>query len=365
MSSGGKRRKGGHEEHEEHVNHERWLVSYADMLTLLFVLFVVLFSMSDINQKKFAQLAAGLQEGFGAQSAAFTSRGGALDGSGNSSEIVQIDPGANPGDGSSGTDHLTTQQQQAVQAAVKAQSRSQASKNAEAAAKEAENLKKIENKIADALAKEKLLGSVKFTVDRRGLVVTIVTNEVVFDGNRADLQPGGEKILNAIAPTLAKLPNNVEVDGNTNQLKAQTTYYPSGWELSAARASTTVRYLVGHGLAKNRMSAVGFSDTKPLIKPSDPRSVTMNRRVDVVVLTTLPADQAALLPAAAGADANLHTGQTTAQAAAIAKAAQQADSAADTTTDSTDSTDSTGTGTTGTSTTETATSTTTASTTTN
>jgi chemotaxis protein MotB len=140
------------------------------------------------------------------------------------------------------------------------------------------------------------------------------------------------KILDAIAPTLAKLPNNIEVDGNTNQLKAQTTYYPSGWELSAARAATTVRYLIGHGLAKGRMSAVGFSDTKPLISPSDPRSITMNRRVDVVVLTTLPADQAALLPAAAGDDAKLHTGQTTAQAAAIAKAAQQADSTADTTT---------------------------------
>jgi chemotaxis protein MotB len=66
------------------------------------------------------------------------------------------------------------------------------------------------------------------------------------------------------------------------------------------------------------MSAVGFSDTKPLIAPSDPRSVTMNRRVDVVVLTTLPADQAALLPAAAGADTQLHTGQTTAEAEAAA-----------------------------------------------
>jgi chemotaxis protein MotB len=329
--SSGKRKRGGHEEHEEHVNHERWLVSYADMLTLLFVLFVVLFSMSDINQKKFAELAAGLEEGFGSQSAAFTSRGGTMDGTGNNTEVMQIDPGANPGDGSAGTEHLTSVQQEAVKAAVQAQSRSQAQKNAEAAAKEAENLKKVENKVSDALAKEKLLGSVKFSVDRRGLVVTIVTNEVVFGGNRADLQPGGEKILNAIAPTLAKLPNNIEVDGNTNQLNAKTTFYPSGWELSAARASTTVRYLVGHGLAKGRMSAVGFSDTKPLISPSDPRSVTMNRRVDVVVLTTLPADQAVLLPSAAGADAKLHTGQTTVQAQAIAKAAQQSAGSADTT----------------------------------
>jgi chemotaxis protein MotB len=69
------------------------------------------------------------------------------------------------------------------------------------------------------------------------------------------------------------------------------------------------------------MSAVGFSDTKPLIDPKDPRAVTMNRRVDVVVLTMLNAEQAALLPAAAGDDAKLHTGTTTKQAAAEAKAA--------------------------------------------
>src|SRR4051812_13588421 len=234
MSSGrrgAKRRRGGHEEHEEHVNHERWLVSYADMLTLLFVLFVVLYSMSDVNLKKFSELAQGLSAGFGAQSAAFTEQSSTLDGSGQSAEIVRIDPGANPGDGKTGTANMTEKEKVAVEAAVQAQDRSKASKSAQAATKEAEKLKKLENKLSDALSKAKLLNAVQFTIDRRGLVVTIVTNEVVFDGNRADLQAGGKKILDALAPTLAKLPNNIEVDGNTNQLKAVTTYYPSGWEL--------------------------------------------------------------------------------------------------------------------------------------
>jgi chemotaxis protein MotB len=314
MSSGGggaKRKKGGHEEHEEHVNHERWLVSYADMLTLLFVLFVVLFSMSSVDQKKFAELAAGLSAGFGAQSVAFQGSASTLDGSGNATQFIPIDPGANPGDGGSGTASMSAKEKQAVEAAVRAQSRAKASQDAQAAAKEAENLKKVEEKISDALAKSKLLSDVKFTIDERGLVVTVITNEVVFDGNRADLQPGGAKILDAIAPALAKLPNNIEVDGHTNQLKAKTTFYPSGWELSTARASTVVRYLVDHGLTKSRMQAVGFSDTKPLLPASDPRSVQLNRRVDVIVLTTLSADQAALLPAAAGSDSTLHTGATT------------------------------------------------------
>ncbi|WP_305784862.1 flagellar motor protein MotB [Symbioplanes lichenis] len=321
MSSGGKpKKKGGHEEHEEHVNHERWLVSYADMLTLLFVLFVVLFSMSSVDQKKFAELAAGLSEGFGAASAAFSGNVSNLDGAGQASTVVPIDPGVNPGGGDGGTAGMTKEQKEAVEKAVKAAERAESSKNAQAAVKEAESLKKLENKIADALKKAKLLNQVKFTIDQRGLVVTVVTNEVVFAGNRADLQPGGKKILDAIAPALAKLPNNIEVDGHTNQLKATTTFYPSGWELSAARASATVRYLIADGLPKKKMSAVGFSDTKPLIPASDPRSVTMNRRVDVIVLTTLTADQASLLPTAAGDDSELHTGQTSAEAAAAAKA---------------------------------------------
>jgi chemotaxis protein MotB len=315
MSSGGggaRRRKGGHEEHEEHVNHERWLVSYADMLTLLFVLFVVLFSMSSIDQKKFAELAAGLSAGFGAQSAAFQGQTSNLEGSGAAAQVVEIDPGANPGDGSSGTQNLTKAQQVAVDRAVQAQSRAKASQDAQAATKEAENLKEIERKIADALQREKLLDQVKFTIDQRGLVVTVLTNEVVFEGDRAELRAGGATILDALAPTLVKLPNNIEVDGNTNQLASQTKYYPSGWELSAARASVVVRHLTDDGLVKSRMSAVGFSDTKPLIDPADPRSITMNRRVDVVVLTMLKPDQAALLPAAAGADSKLHAGETTA-----------------------------------------------------
>ena len=311
MSSGGggaKRRKGGHEEHEEHVNHERWLVSYADMLTLLFVLFVVLFSMSSVDQKKFAELAAGLSEGFGAQTAALSGSAANLDGT--TPQPVSINPAARPDDGSSGTAGMTKEQQEAVKRAVQAAGRVKASKNAEAATKEVANLKAIEKKITEALIKAKLQNQVKFTIDQRGLVVTIITNEVTFEGNRADLKSGGAKILDSVAPALAALPNNVEVDGHTNQLKARTTYYPSGWELSAARASTVVRYLTDHGLAKSRMSAVGFSDTKPLIDPKDPKSVQMNRRVDVVVLTTLTAEQAALLPAAAGEDAKPHPGAT-------------------------------------------------------
>ncbi len=307
--SGSRKKKGGHEEHEEHVNHERWLVSYADMLTLLFVLFVVLYSMSNVDKKKFAELASGLSEGFGAQSAAFSGSAATLDGSGNSTAVIPIDPGANPGLGGSG-DAKAKSEQQKIAEAVAAAERARASKDARAAMKEAKNLKEIEKKITNALVKAKLRDSVKFTIDERGLVVTVVTNEVVFDGNKANLQSGGAKILGAIAPTVQTLPNNLQVDGHTNQLKVRTSFYPSGWELSTARASTVVRYFEKHGIDDRRLTASGYADTRPLISPKDPKSVTMNRRVDVVILSTISADQRALLPAAAGDDAKLHAGAT-------------------------------------------------------
>jgi chemotaxis protein MotB len=301
-SGGPRKKKGGHEEHEEHVNHERWLVSYADMLTLLFVLFVVLFSMSNVDKEKFAELAAGLSAGFGAQSAAFTGQTSTLDGGGNDTNAVPIDPGTNPGLGGPGDKKSKEQQERdaAVQRAVAAEKRAEASQDAKAAVKEVENLRKIQEQITAALTKQKLQNNVTFTIDERGLVVTIVTNEIVFEGNRAELRAGGRKILDAIDPTLKGLPNKLQIDGHTNQLNVRTAFYPSGWELSTARASTVVRHLAAAGLAPGRMTASGYSDTRPLINPKDPRSVTMNRRVDIVVLSGLPADQRELLPAAAG-----------------------------------------------------------------
>ena len=102
----------------------------------------------------------------------------------------------------------------------------------------------------------------------------------------------------AMVPPLARVDNQLQVDGHTNQLNVSTAPYPSGWELSSARASSVVRYLIEQGhLAAHRLSAAGYSDQRPLLPPSDPRSVTRNRRVDIVVLSKLPASARASLVA--------------------------------------------------------------------
>jgi chemotaxis protein MotB len=295
------RRKHGAGHDEEHESHERWLITYADMLTLLMVLFIVLFAMSQVDQKKFAQLADGLRAGFGARTVAFQGQASVLDGAGGETSAIPMLPNLDPGlagskggNTSGGVDTTST----AAKAAVAASDRARATKAATDVAREVDNLKEIQQKITDALKKQNLDKNVMFTIDERGLVVTVVTSSVVFAGDRADLLEPGRRIVDAVVGPLQALPNRLEVDGHTNQLNVPTVNYPSAWELSTARASAVVRYLNGHGIAIDRLSAAGFAGTRPLLPPSDPRAPTMNRRVDIVVLSTLPASERALLPAA-------------------------------------------------------------------
>ena len=96
---------------------------------------------------------------------------------------------------------------------------------------------------------------------------------------------------------LAPLPNDIAVEGNANNLAISSAIYPSNWELSGARASSVVRYLIGtDGIAAQRLSATGFGSSRPLYPASDPRSVSYNRRVDLVVVSQQPAAVRALLP---------------------------------------------------------------------
>jgi chemotaxis protein MotB len=298
VSGGGhgkRRHRGGHE--EEHENHERWMVSYADMLTLLFVLFVVLFAISQVDQRKFAALKNGLAAGFGADTP-FDGGTGVRTDNGAATDPVSISPDL----GSTGG---TPAERKVAKDAVAAANAAKAAAQMADAQREVDQFRKLQKQIATALAAEKVGAAVRFTIDSRGLVVTVVTSSVVFGGDSAQLLPAGQRILAVIGPTLRPLRNSVEVDGHTNQLRVPTRSYPSAWELSCARASAVVRYLVDRtGLSARRMSASGYAGERPLYPPTDPRAVTLNRRVEIVVLSTLPAEERGLLPTAAQSNAN-------------------------------------------------------------
>ncbi len=137
-----------------------------------------------------------------------------------------------------------------------------------------------------------------FQITAEGLVVHIVADQVLFGAEQATLRGEGKTVLDALAPTLAGLANELKVEGHTNSLAVTPGGpYPSNWELSTARATTVLRYLVEtDGLDQNRMQAAGFAATRPLLPDTDPKSVTANRRVDVVVLSTASAEASSLLP---------------------------------------------------------------------
>lgn len=306
MSGGakGKGRKGAHEE-EEHVNHERWLVTYADMLTLLMVLFIVLFAISQVDKKKFNALRNGLATGFGAPPVGFSGQETTIDGSANSVSPMDLSAGVGGKVDKKEQPETTAAggeaDKDAVKDAVQKADLARQQKMQDEAKAEANRFEEVKAKISAGLQKAGNVNGVQFTIDERGLVVTVITSDVVFAGDRADLLAGGQKILNAIGPVIGPLPNRIEVDGHTNQLKVATVNYPSGWELSTARACTVVRYLHQQaGIPEDRLSAAGFADTRPLYAPSDPRSVERNRRVEIVVQSMLPAAERALLPSAVG-----------------------------------------------------------------
>jgi chemotaxis protein MotB len=283
VSSGGPaRRSRKHHVEEEHENHERWLVSYADMLTLLFCLFVVLFAMSQVDKAKFAALASGLAHSFGtpvsANDSSTGSQASVLNGLPSAVDIAA-------GVGESTTSQGVTKQQ--VDAAA-AQAALQRAQNVEAEAQKAyEQLAAARAQIDAALTRAGYAGAATYQIDERGLVVHVVADNVLFDSAQATLRPTGGKLLDAVAPTLKNLPNQVRVEGHANIEPVDPRGpWPSNWELSAYRATTVLRHLSGDGVPEVRLSAAGYGSTQPLVPYSNPSAMTVNRRVDIVVLST-------------------------------------------------------------------------------
>lgn len=283
----GRRRARRHEE-EEHENHERWLVSYADMVTLLMVLFIVLFAISQVDKAKFEELASGLTASFGGPISVVqgtADRPGVLDG------------GAMPVDIERAIGSPQDVDRASVDAAAAQAAVERAQRIAAEAAATYDDLAVARAKLEAALVAAGYSDAARFEIDERGLVVRIVADAVLFDAERADLRPEGRAILAAIAPTLTELPHALRVEGHANHLPVTPGGdWPSNWELSAWRATTVLRALAGEGVPEARMHAAGYGSTRPLVPESDPAAISVNRRVDVVVLSTASAEANALLP---------------------------------------------------------------------
>ena len=279
---GGRRRK--REEHEEPENHERWAVSYADMMTVLVGLFIVLYSISQVDQAKFEQLRESLAAGFGHRAPSMlVGSTGPLTGI----EAIEISPHL--------ADEAGLEADPVVERPPDVDGPTQDEVNMEAALVEYDRLEGVAEQIQAALQAQALGDRVQFRITERGLMIGMVADDVFFTAASAELSLTAMKVIDTITPVLVSLPNEISVEGHANVLPVSGRY-ATNWELSSDRATQVLRRMVEiGGLQPTRVSAVGFGDARPLNDPNaDPLSV--NRRVDVVVMSGLSEEIRVLLP---------------------------------------------------------------------
>jgi chemotaxis protein MotB len=275
---------------EEHVNHERWMVTYADMLTLLFVLFVVLYAMSQVDEAKYAALKEGLSEGFG-MTAVMQGSDGAMQAS-----SLDTEPQAKSDEAEQQFGGVDPEVQQKIDEAVSAHDRSQLQHQYAEAAAETRDLQEVWREINAALAKKGLQEDVQAVLDERGLVISLVSKHIVFEPNLATLSPRGREVVDTMAPVLRRISAPLEISGHTNQVDVKPKYYDTDWDLSSARAITVLRYLhESRGLPQERLRLSAFGHEKPLMDPRRKGSQEVNKRVDIVVLSSLAAESRQLL----------------------------------------------------------------------
>src|SRR5437588_4952346 len=267
MSASAGRRRGRRRRHGgEHEDEERWLLTYADMITLLMALFMVLFSISAVNKAKLQSLQQSLQEAFSGQ---ILPGGTAIrqDGGGSQTQQVSsvptipaIQPLVGPQTSPSG--------QQTPNPGVQQQS--------------FEHLKQEIDRWAQSHG---LASEVETVIQQRGLVIRLLTDKVLFDSGQAELKPQSQPILGRVGELLrTETRNPIAVEGHTDDVPITGSVYPTNWELSTARASRVVRFLVDAGVDAGRLSAAGYADLHPIATNASADGRSHNRRVEIVLL---------------------------------------------------------------------------------
>ena len=239
---------------EEPENHERWLISYADFITLLFAFFVVMYAISVVNEGKYKVFAMSLDNAFAGKDT-----------------VVVVVPG----------------QPQAVAVPVHALPSPLQRKRAEALRRERESMKKLAQDLSATLAPLVKEGKVKVTQTSLGVSVEINAS-VLFDPGEARLAPDSDQALRALGVLLKEDTHKIQVEGHTDASDSSTMQFPSNWELSSVRASSVVRLFIESGVAPARLTAVGRAANAPVAANDTPEGKARNRRVAVTILSELP-----------------------------------------------------------------------------
>jgi len=276
-------RRSKHQEHEEEIeNSERWLLTYADMITLLLALFIVLFAVSSINSKKFLALALGLKNTFDPKPGVLPNGSGLLqEASLTKTSGTQLDqklPTVSPLE--PGATTTTT-----LPAGAGGTSGTGTGTGTGTGSNGPEPLNQIQREVENALVAKGLTTAASTMSQTRGLVVQVLADKVFFATDAADLGPVGDSVVDTIASVLGTDTNGVVVEGYTDNQPIAGGPYASNLELSAVRAVNVAQRLTTiDGLDPSRVSAEGYGETHPAVPNDSPAHQAMNRRIDVVIL---------------------------------------------------------------------------------
>ena len=247
---------------EEPENHDRWLVSYADFITLLFAFFVVMYSSSSVNQLKYSQLSSAMTTAFNRPK---------VD-SGKINGEKQEDGEPNP------PTRSINKIPQIIEPIAPPKT-----KNDPSLIKQ-DKINQMEKELTKALKPFILSGKIGVTQTPRGLRIDIKDSFLFNPGSVKIANTEGFDTLEQIAPILLQSGQSIEIEGHTDNAPIKNKSFPSNWELSAIRATTVLNVFAQKGIGEDRLSASGFGASRPIASNDTTEGKSLNRRVSIVIL---------------------------------------------------------------------------------
>jgi chemotaxis protein MotB len=252
-------RKKSHE--EAHENHERWMLTYLDLITLLMIFFIIMYAMSNVSATKYEKLAQSLNS-------ALAGDNQKVEGGEEGSPVQEIAFNDPPG-GTPDTMTLTKEQQEA----------SDAAKAAEMA-----ELQEVAKKVEEIMEEKGLSAEVSVSMSERGVVISL-KDTVLFESGSTEIKSANISSLIEIGKALKSVKNYVRIEGNTDNVPISNSDFKNNWELSVMRAAQVLRIIVDQGgFPASKICAIGYGEYRPVAANDTAINRAKNRRVDIVIL---------------------------------------------------------------------------------
>ncbi len=246
---------------DEHENHERWLVSYADFITLLFAFFVVMYAVSSVNDGKYRVLSDSIISAF--RNVPGSTSGAQVPVAPPSSALV--------------LPMIVPNRPMIVSKPANDENKRQTK----------EKMRNMAQEINEALGPLVKNGQVRITEGAQGITIDINASLLFLPGD-ARLATEAVNALSSVARILAPTDFPITVEGHTDNIPISTPQFPSNWELSGVRASSVVRLMIENGVAASRLTATGYADQRPLADNASPDGRARNRRVAITIESKTP-----------------------------------------------------------------------------